>query len=88
VIAPEINPSTFHIATSEYDRVLPSEVEVVVALNVDEQGNAHDLKVVKSVNPEFDARVIDAVQKSHFRPAKLDNQVVAYGMNLKVVVQR
>ena len=58
VTAPElIAPTDIHIAASDADRVLPANVSVVLAVNVDEQGNAHDLHVVKSVNPNLDARV-------------------------------
>lgn len=89
VTAPElIAPTDIHIAASDADRVLPANVSVVLAVNVDEQGNAHDLHVVKSVNPNLDARVIAAVSQSHFRPAKLDNQAIPYALNLVVEVQR
>ena len=89
VTAPElIDPTDIHIASSENDRVLPAGVSVVLAMNVDPQGNAHNLRVVKSVNPDLDARVIAAVSQSHFRPAKLDNQAIPYDLNLVVQVQR
>jgi TonB family protein len=89
VTAPElIDPSDIHIVSSENDRVLPAGVSVVLAMNVDEQGNAHNLRVVKSVNSDLDARVIAAVSQSHFRPAKLDNQAIPYDLNLVVQVQR
>ena len=88
VTAPElIDPTDIHIASSENDRVLPAGVSVVLAMNVDPQGNAHNLRVVKSVNPDLDARVIAAVSQSHFRPAKLDNQAIPYDLNLVVQVQ-
>lgn len=89
VTAPElIDPTDIHIAASENDRVLPAGVSVVLAMNVDPQGNAHNLRVVKSVNADLDARVIAAVSQSHFRPAKLDNQAIPYDLNLVVQVQR
>ena len=89
VTAPElVNPNDIHITASESDRMLPAGVSVFLAVNVDEQGNAHNLRVVKSVNPDLDARVIAAVSQSHFRPATLDHQAIPYDLNLIVDVQR
>jgi TonB family protein len=89
VTAPAIvNPADIHIAASEADRTLPAGANVVLALNVDEKGVAHNVRVVKSVNPDLDARVIAAVSQSHFRPATLDNQTIAFDLNLIVNVQR
>ena len=89
VTAPElIDPTNLHIVASDADRVLPANVSVVLAVNVDEQGNAHDFHVVKSVNASLDARVLAALSQSHFRPARLDNQAIPYALNLVVEVQR
>jgi len=89
VTAPEIiDPTDIHIIASDADRVLPAGANVVLALNVDEKGIAHNLRVVKSVNSDLDARVVAAVSQSHFRPAKLDNQAISYDLNLIVNVQR
>jgi TonB family protein len=67
---------------------LPYGAEVVVKLNIDEKGTAHDVEVVKSPNRYLDAPVVAAVRQYRFRPATLDNQPVAVPMVLTVVVQR
>jgi protein TonB len=67
---------------------IPSDAAVVLHLNVDENGKAQGIQVVKSVNADLDARVVEAVRESRFRPAMLDKQVIPIDMNLTVVVQR
>jgi TonB family protein len=67
---------------------LPMDKEVGLSLTVDQSGQASNVKVVKSVNPYWDALVVDAVQKSHFKPAKLDDQAIAIDMNLTVNIAK
>jgi TonB family protein len=66
---------------------LPYNAEVVLKLNVDENGQAQDVEVVKSPSKYLDAPVAAAVRQARFRPATLDNQPVASDMTLTVVVQ-
>jgi TonB family protein len=66
---------------------LPADTAFVVQLNVDADGDARDIQVVKSFNPELDAPVVAAVRKFRFRPATLDNQVIPITMDLTVQVQ-
>jgi len=83
-----IDPSSIHIAASDVARMVPSEAQVVLSLKVDQNGNASDVQVVRSLTPEVDARVVEEVSKAHFRPAKLDNQTIAVNMNLVITVRR
>lgn len=66
---------------------LPYQAEVVLKLNVDENGLAKDVQVVKSPNRYLDGPVADAVRQLRFRPAKLDDQPVPTNLTLTVVVQ-
>src|ERR1035438_9370739 len=54
---------------------IPNDAEVVLELNVGEDGKARDIEVVKSINPQLDAPVVAAVRKFRFSPAKLDNHI-------------
>jgi TonB family protein len=67
---------------------LPNLAPVVLELNVDQTGKVHDVQVVKSLNPELNANVVDAVRKFRFSPAKLDNQAIPVDMELTVLLQR
>jgi TonB family protein len=88
VIAPKIiHSNSIEIPTDALDGKIPAKAEVGLKLNVDAKGKAQDIQVVKSVNPDLDARVIEAVRQLRFTPAKLDNQAVSIGMDLNVVVQ-
>ena len=67
---------------------VPFESTVGLSLTVDADGKAENIKVVKPSNPYLDARVIEAVQKAHFRPGSVDNTPTPVDMNLTVVVAR
>ena len=67
---------------------VPQDAAVVLQLSVDENGQPHDIKVVKAFSQELEQPVLDAVSKFRFRPAKLDNQAVAMPLNLTVLVQK
>jgi len=66
---------------------IPNDAEVVLQLNVGEDGQARDIQVVKSASTNLSAPVVDAVRKFRFRPATLDNQAIEVPMNLTVVVK-
>ena len=66
---------------------IPNDAEVVLQLNVGEDGQARDIQVVKSDSTKLNAPVIDAVRKFRFRPATLDKQAIEVPLNLTVVVQ-
>ena len=68
--------------------LIPNDSEVVLKLNVGEDGQARDIEVVKSGSTGLNAPVIEAVRKFRFRPATLDKQPIEVPMNLTVTVQR
>jgi TonB family protein len=87
--APEIvDPASIRVYSTDMPVMAPSEGKVVLSLNVDANGKAQSVKVVKSFAPEVDAHVVESVTKAQFRPATLDKQAVACDMNLVVVVRR
>lgn len=63
---------------------IPADAKLELSFTVDSKGQAENVKVTKPVSPYWDARVVEAVQKSHFKPAKLDDQAVSMDMNLVV----
>jgi len=67
---------------------LPNYAKVSLSLTVDAKGNAEDIQVVKSINPVWDARVIEAVREFHFRPGTLDKQRIPMDMNLTIEIKR
>ena len=74
--------------TSALADAIPMPAEVGLLVNVSATGQAQTIQVVKSLTPEWDARVIDAVRQFHFRPASLDNQPIAATMRLTVNIAR
>jgi TonB family protein len=88
VIAPTLlKTSSLEIPTDAFDSILPPDAEVGLKVNIDEQGKARDIQVVRPVNADLDARVVTAVSKLRFTPGTLDNQAVPVSINLNVVVK-
>ena len=74
VIAPTwLDQSPSNFPTACLSPSFPMDTQVGLSLTVDSNGQPQNIKVVKSSNPYWDARVVDAIQKSHFRPGKIDN---------------
>ncbi len=63
---------------------VPMDNQVALTLTVDSKGIPQNVKVVKSSNPYWDARVVDAIERSHFVPGKVDNTAIPVDMNLTV----
>lgn len=86
VIAPALSaPITIEIP----DRTpKPLTGEIALSILVDANGSVHDVKVTHSMNAFWDARVVEAVERSHFRPASLDHQAIPMNVDLTVNVAR
>jgi len=82
-----IHSAAVQLSSTPKDLV-PNDAQVQLNLKVDEAGMPQDVEVVKSVNPIFDARVVEAVRKFRWSPATLDEQAIPLDLNLVVTVQR
>lgn len=88
VKAPRVIFFTNPLLSSTAADTLGAGTEVVLSLNVNENGQAQDVQVVKSPNHFLDEPVAAAVRQFRFRPATLNNKPIATDMTLKVIVQR
>ncbi len=90
IVAPVIlDPADIRVPAGTLANTLGGEATVVLRLNVDEQGHAQDVRVVKSAGLEVvDSHVVAGVEQAHFRPAKLNNQAIPMAISLVVRVQR
>jgi len=88
VIAPELlDPSRLTIPISVMDGPLPDDAEVQLTLTVDENGIPQNVHVVKSLSRVWDARVVDAISRSHFKPGSVDAQPTPIDLNLTVQIR-
>jgi len=55
-----------------YPGELREEADVIVEITIDEAGNIIDKKVLRSINPAIDERVLVALDSWHFHPATRD----------------
>ncbi|MGB6720249.1 MAG: hypothetical protein WBE72_05610 [Terracidiphilus sp.] len=67
---------------------IPVNAQVGLTLTVDEKGQPQDIHVVKGINPFWDARIVDAVRKFHYRPGRIDEMPIPVDMNLTVTIAR
>lgn len=57
---------------------------VIVRLVVDALGSPHDVRVVQSYRPDFDAPAVNSVERDHFAPAEKAGGPVAVELNMVV----
>jgi TonB family protein len=89
VIAPEIlDAARITVPVSISDNMVPGDAEVGLTLTVDENGRPENIRVVKSLNSLWDARVVDAISRAHFKPGTVDAQPTAVDLNLTVNIAR
>ncbi|MDE3201661.1 MAG: energy transducer TonB [Acidobacteriota bacterium] len=85
VTAPQlISQRPIKVATYEFPSEDLATQNVVVHFTLDAYGVPQNVKLVKSVSPAIDARVIAAVSGFRYKPAQLDSWNVPSEMNLVV----
>ncbi len=67
---------------------IPGNGQVGLTLTVDKFGAPHNIQVVKPLDAQWDASVVEAVEQFRFRPATIDNQPIGVQMNLTVTIAR
>ena len=60
------------------------EVSVDVEVRVEADGSVHDIKVVRGVGMEMDQRVVEAVKRTRFEPAKKAGKPISMQMRLSI----
>jgi TonB family protein len=60
----------------------------LVNIVVDSSGVPHDVHIVRSLRPDFDASAIKAVEQYRFKPAKRAGEPVAVSVNVEVNFQK
>lgn len=80
-------PRPLHTPEPKYSKsARKQKIEGIVTLSVviGTDGKAHDVKVVKSLEPSLDANAIEAVKNWKFAPATKDGHPVAVAMRLEI----
>ena len=85
VIAPTI-VSAVQITVPEgaAPAAVPAGAQVGLLLTVDRNGQPRNIRVVRSLNAAWDARVVQAVGQFRFHPGSIDNQPITMDLNLTV----
>ena len=82
ISGPRLSVSTADFPTNDV-----AGQHLVVSFKVDENGVPQNLRLVKSVSPSVDSRILSAVSAYRFEPGTLDDQKVAVDVNLVVNFQ-
>jgi outer membrane biosynthesis protein TonB len=69
-------------------QTLPTDAKIGVSMTVDTTGQTKNIQITKSLNPYWDARVVDALSKAQYHPATVSKSPVAMDVNLVVNIQR
>jgi len=67
---------------------LPDGAQVGLTLTVDEKGQPQDIHVVRGINPYWDARIVEAVSRAHYRPATIDAEKIPADVDLTLTIER
>jgi len=73
---------------SNQTKHLPSGVRCELAIVIGPDGRTYDIKVLSSVNPEFDAKAIETVRRWRFEPARKDGKPVSFSTNVGISFTR
>jgi TonB family protein len=89
VTAPEIlTPVNLTVPAGFSTNDIPGASAVQLSLTVDENGRPENVRVTKSLNSVWDARVVEAISHAHFKPATVDMEPTAIDLNLTVNIAR
>jgi TonB family protein len=89
VISPELLDSANVTVPAGFgNQIVPGDGQVALSLTIDEKGHPENIQVTKSLNPLWDARVVDAVRQFRYRPGTVSNSPVPVDMNLTVNIVR
>lgn len=89
VVAPELVKNvSLQIPSDVAWQTLPTDAKVGVSMTVDTTGQTKNIQITKSLNPYWDARVVDALSKAQYHPATVSKSPVAMDVNLVVNIQR
>lgn len=76
------------LPADELPSYLGSSPKIALKIILDETGSPTNIRVVHSINPDVDARVVDAVRQFRWVPAALNNKPVPIDLTLNVEIQR
>jgi TonB family protein len=77
-----------YLPADELPAYLGGSAKVALKIDLDETGSPTNIRVLHSINPEVDARVVEAVRQFRWAPAMLDNKPVPIDLTLNVEIQR
>ena len=76
-----------YLPADELPAYLGGSAKIVLKIKLDETGSPTNIRVLHSINPVVDARVVEAVQQFRWAPALLNNKPVPIDLTLNVEIQ-
>ena len=82
-----VYPKHIYLPADELPAYLGGSAKIALAIKLDETGSPTNIRVLHSINPLVDARVVEAVQQFRWAPALLNNKPVPIDLMLNVEIQ-
>jgi TonB family protein len=76
-----------YLPADELPAYLGGSAKIALKIKLDETGSPTNIRVLHSINPEVDVRVVEAVQQFRWAPALLNNKPVPIDLTLNVEIQ-
>jgi TonB family protein len=77
-----------YLPADELPAYLGGSAKIALKIDLDETGSPTNVRVLHSINPEVDARVVEAIRQFRWAPAVLNNKPVPIDLTLNVEIQR
>ncbi len=74
------------LPADELPAYMGGSAKIALKIKLDETGSPTNIRVLHSINPEVDARVVEAVQQFRWAPALLNNKPVPIDLTLNVEI--
>jgi periplasmic protein TonB len=74
------------LPSDELPAYMGGSAKIALKIKLDETGSPTNIRVLHSINPEVDARVVEAVQQFRWAPALLNNKPVPIDLTLNVEI--
>jgi len=77
-----------YLPIDEFPPYQGNSATIALKIDLDETGSPTHIRVLHSINPEVDSRVVEGVRQFRWAPAVLDKKPVPIDLTLNVEIQR
>jgi TonB family protein len=83
-----VHTQHIYLPADELPAYMGGSAEIALRIDLDETGSPTNIRVLHSINPQADTRVVEAVRHFRWAPALLNNRPVPVDLTLNVEIRR